>query len=209
MRSVCPDQKEEIIMLKAFFQENSRYIAKYFINQIVMSFLGLCIGLPTMVLDILPISIIGCFFSVAMLCFLQYDFTFHLGEKHCYLPNDQVKPKKSLGLKIAIIGSIPTVIVIIIGIIFRLTIEKYATIPMLIYDGLNGTYVQLYAIVNAGVNKIPNLVLSGVIMWIVCLLFTLPGIISASLGYYLGSKDKPLRTVFGIKVNKRIQKFNR
>ena len=95
-------------MLKTFFSENSRYIVKYFINQIIMSFLGLCIGLPTIILKNTVVSIIGCIFSIAMLCLLQYDFAFHLGEKHCYLPEDQQRPKKSLGIKIALVGTIPT-----------------------------------------------------------------------------------------------------
>ena len=196
-------------MLKKFFSENSRYILKFLINQIVMSFLGLCIGLPTILLNVLPVSIIGCVFSVAMLCFLQYDFLFHLGEKHCYLPDDQEKPKNNLGLKIALWGSLPTFVVIAVGLAFRLLIEKITVVPLFIYYGLNGTYVQLYALINSGVSQIPDPVLSGCIMWGFCLLFTVPAIVSSWLGYYLGSKDKPLRTVFGIKVNRKIEKFNR
>ena len=196
-------------MLKTFFSENSRYIVKYFINQIIMSFLGLCIGLPTIILKNTVVSIIGCIFSIAMLCFLQYDFAFHLGEKHCYLPEDQQRPKKSLGIKIALVGTIPTFLVIFIGFIFRLTMEKVTVVPLLIYYGLNGTYVQLYALINSGVGQMSNLVLSGCIMWGFCLLFTLPGILSCGLGYYLGSIDKPFRVLLGIRKEVKVKRDNR
>lgn len=194
--------------MRQFFKENGRYVGKFLINQIIMSFLGLCVGLPTIVLNVVPVSIIGCVFTVAMLCFLQYDFAFHLGEKHCYLPVDQVKPKSSLGLKIALAGSVPTFVIILVGLSFRLLFESATVVPLLVYYGLNGTYVQLYALINAGISQMDNALLSGCIMWLFCLLFTAPGIISTSLGYYLGSKDKPLRTLFGIKVTK-IEKTNR
>ena len=171
-----------------------------------MSFLGLCIGLPTILLKNTVVSIIGCIFSIGMLCFLQYDFLFNLGEKHCFLPADQPRPKRNLGLKIALVGSIPTYLIIAIGLIFRLTMDKITVIPLLVYYGLNGTYVQTYALINSLVGQMSDLVLSGCIMWGFCIVFTIPAIVSSSLGYYLGSIDKPLRSFFGIKTNIKIHR---
>ena len=54
-----------------------------------------------------------------------------------------------------------------------------------------------------------NLVLSGCIMWGFCLLFTLPGILSCGLGYYLGSIDKPLRVLLGIRKEVKVKRDNR
>lgn len=195
--------------MKAFFRSNAKYIARFFINQIVMSILGLSIGLATIALKNTVVAIIGCVFSVGMLCFLQYDFAFHLGEKHCYLPVDEEKPSKKLGYLIGIIGSVPTIVIIIIGLVFRLIFEKGTTVVLLIYYFFNGTYVQLYALINELVSQMQDLVLSGCIMWGFCLIFTLPAIISSGIGYSLGAIDKPLRTVFGIKVNDKIHRDNR
>lgn len=186
-----------------FFKTNFHYIAKYSVNKLVMSFFGIFVGLPTIYLNNMAVSIIASIVAICLLCFIEYDFMFQLGEKHCYLPIDQEKPAKTLGMKIGLCGSLISIVLIIIGLLFRVLYEKATGIVLIIYLILNGTYIQPYALLKDVISIPNNEVLSGCICWCLCLVLLMPGILAATLGYYLGSIDKPLRTLLGIKVNRK------
>lgn len=179
--------------MKQFWNTYSRQIIRFWTNQIVMSILGISIGLATIGLGIDVVSIIGCVFSVGLLCFLQYDNLFQLGEKDHYRPADAARPAKTLGLKITLLGSCPLILLILIGILVTLFLSDDAeVICKLIYYALHGSYLQLHT-------YLPNTHVMG---WLVCLLFTLPAIFSGTLGYLLGALDRPMLMIFSRKKGK-------
>lgn len=179
--------------MKQFWTDYSRQIIRFWTNQIVMSILGISIGLATIALKIPAVSIIGCVFSVGLLCFLQYDNLFQLGEKHHYRPVDAERPGKSLGLKIALLGACPLIFYILFGMLVTLFLSDDAeVICKLIYYALHGSYLQLHT-------YFPKAHIAG---WLVCLLFTLPAILSGTLGYLFGSLDRPIHMIFKAKKGK-------
>ncbi len=188
--------------LKQFWSVYSRQIIRFWTNQLVMSFLGISIGLATIALDNLAMSIIGSVFSICFLCFLQYDNLFQLGLKVHYRSMDIAQPKRNLGLKISVLASLPLFILILLGVILQITqLESASMVFKFIYYALHGSYMQLHAFFTVQVGILSS---SSIFMqcvgWLFYLLYTFPAIICSALGYVLGSKDRPLRTFFGIKV---------
>ena len=178
---------------REFWNAYSRQTIRFWTNQIVMSILGISIGLATIALGIPAVSIIGCVFSIGLLCFLQYDNLFQLGEKHHYRAADAARPGKALGLKIALLGSCPLILFILIGMLVTLFLSDEAEVVCkLIYYALHGSYLQLHT-------YFPKTNLMG---WLVCLLFTLPALLSGTLGYLLGALDRPLHMMFSTKRGK-------
>lgn len=176
--------------LKEFWSAYSRQVVRFFTNQLVMAFLGICVGLATIAFGNTVLAVIGCVFSVGFMCILQYDSMLQLGEKDHYRPADATRPAKTLGLKISLLGSCPLFLVILTGMLLCVfASDETEAICKLIYYALNGSYLQLHSF-------LPNRDLIG---WSVFLLATLPAIFSASLGYFLGAIDRPLRTFFGIR----------
>lgn len=184
--------------LKAFWSSYSPNVVKFWTNQVVMSILGISVGLATIALDNLVFAVIGSVFTVGILCYLQYDNAFQLGLKDHYRPVDVKRPKRSLGLKIAFLGSLPLFLLTVLGLIFRLlSLESPSVVTQLIYYAIHGSYIQTHAIVMGAFQAAT--VLNGVLNWLFCLAYTLPVILFSSIGYLLGAADKPLRTFFGMK----------
>lgn len=179
--------------LREFWTTYSRQIIRFWTNQIVMSILGISVGLATIKLSVPAIAIVGCAFTVGLLCFLQYDNLFQLGEKHHYRPADVARPAKTLGLKVTLIGSCPLLLLILIGMLATCFLSDEAEVTCkLIYYALHGSYIQLHT-------YLPNTHMMG---WLVCLLFTLPAILSGTLGYLLGALDRPIHMLFSAKKGK-------
>ncbi len=193
-------QKEEELMksLKAFWSTYSPNVVKFWTNQAVMSILGISVGLATIALDNLVFAIIGSVFTVGILCYLQYDNAFQLGLKDHYRPIDVKRPKRALGFKIALLGSSPLFLLVVLGLIFRLlSLESPSVVTQLIYYAIHGSYIQVHALIMESFQT--TTVLNGVLNWTFCLAYTLPVILVSSIGYLLGAADKPLRTLFGMK----------
>ena len=190
--------------LKRFWSNYSTNIVRFWTNQIVMSLLGISVGLATIAFDNFALAFIGCFFTIGLLCVLQYDNMFQLGEKHHFMHSDTIRPGKGLGFKIALIGSIPLFILVIVGLLLEIVFENRdaSTICNLIYYGLHGSYIQTHAFVSALPIFDTNEFTVGILRWSACAIYILPVIFCSGLGYFLGSKDIPLRSLFGIKVSK-------
>lgn len=180
-----------------FWNVYSRQIIRFFTNQLVMSILGISVGLSTIALGNKVISAIGCVLTIGLLCFLQYDGLFQLGEKHHYRPADAERPAKTLGLKITLLGSAPLFLIILIGLLLSFFKSDSAQVVcMLIYYALHGSYLQLqtYFVLEGSIGW-----LGGSAGWLLCLLLTAPAILSGAIGYLLGAIDRPLRTFFGLR----------
>ena len=187
---------------KTFWSNYSTNIVRFWTNQIVMSLLGISVGLATIALDNVMIAIGGCGFTIGLLCFMQYDNMFQLGEKHHFMHADVVRPAKSLGLKIAVLASTPLFLVVIIGFLFEVVFDHEGFVACnLIYCALHGSYIQTHAFVLSIPTADTADVILGVIRWSSLALYTLPAILFSALGYYFGSKDRTIRSLFGIKTS--------
>lgn len=186
--------------LKAFWSAYSANLVKFWTNQIVMSILGISVGLATIALDNTPFAIIGCVFTVGLLCYLQYDNAFQLGLKDHYRPIDVKRPKRTLGLKIGLLGSVPLVVFVVLGLLFQLTgLESPTVITQLIYYAIHGSYVQLHALIKSAELFQTASMMNGALNWLLCLAYVLPALLCSAIGYLLGADDKPLRTFLGLK----------
>ena len=186
--------------LKAFWSAYSANLVKFWTNQIVMSILGISVGLATIALDNTPFAIIGCVFTVGLLCYLQYDNAFQLGLKDHYRPIDVKRPKRTLGLKIGLLGSVPLVVFVVLGLLFQLTgLESPTVITQLIYYAIHGSYIQLHALIKSAELFQTASMMNGALNWLLCLAYVLPALLCSAIGYLLGADDKPLRTFFGLK----------
>lgn len=183
--------------LQEFWSVYSKQIVRFWTNQLVMSFLGISVGLATIAFGNFAISALGCVFTIGFLCFLQYDNLFQLGEKDHYRPADVPRPAKTLGWKVTLLGSCPLFLVILVGLLLSLLSSDDAqVICMLVYYALHGSYLQLqtYFVIEETIGW-----LGGPAGWLLCLLFTVPAILSGALGYFLGAIDRPLRTFIGLR----------
>lgn len=186
---------------KSFWNNYSSNIVKFWTNQIVMSLLGISVGLATIALDNFVIAFIGCVFTIGLLCFLQYDNLFQLGEKHHFMHADTVRPSKCLGFKIALLGSVPLFLLVLLGFLMEVVFRfaNGSTVCNFIYYGIHGTYIQTHAFISSLPLFDDSALVEGLLRWSFCAIYILPAILLSGLGYYLGSKDVTLRSVFGIK----------
>jgi hypothetical protein len=186
--------------LRDFWSLHSYHLVAFWRNQIVMSILGISVGLATIALKNDAIAIVGCLFSVGLLCYLQYDNAFQLGLKDRYRPIDVKRPKRSLGLKIALLGSIPLAFITLLGLLFQLlSLDSPTVTTQLIYYAIHGSYIQTHALIKSADMFQTASLLNGVLNWGLCLAYTIPVVFFSTIGYLLGAADKPLRTFFGIK----------
>lgn len=183
-------------MLK-FIRENSSIIVKFMLTHLVMSLLGIMVGLSVLTLEdgekgITAIALVAGAFTVGFMCFMHYDDSFFCAVKEgIKLRSEGIKPDVWKGLKIALIGYIPAFVVSIAAIlVVILTPEgRDATpIPMLLFYFCQGSFISLYGIADY----------IGIIGYIIISL--IPAVAASSLGYAIGSKDKTLRGMFGMNV---------
>ena len=126
-------------MLK-FIRENSNLIVKFMMTHLVMSILGLMVGLAILTLEegsggFSVIAIVASLFTVGFLCFMHYDDSFFAGVKEGIKHRAEgTKPDVLKGLKIALIGYSPVILIGIAVIIVMLVTpagEDHTPIPLL------------------------------------------------------------------------------
>ena len=183
-------------MLK-FIRENSKMIFKFMTTHLVMSILGIMVGLAILTLEegsggFSAIALASSLFTVGFLCFMHYDDSFFAGVKEGIKHRAEgTKPDVFKGLKIALIGYSPVIIIGVIVIIFILATpvgEDNTPIPLLLFYACQGSFLCLYKLLDY----------IGVIGYVIVTL--LPAIIASTLGYAIGCKDKTLRGMFGMSV---------
>ncbi len=181
--------------MKKFLSENSDCIVKFIMTHIVMSILGIMVGLAVLSIEgeadsISAIAIIGSVFTIGFMCFMHYDDMYFVGVKEGIRIRSEggnIDPLK--GLKITLLAYSPVMLAGFIAIIMSLVGSDDASgISLLIYYAFQGSFLGLYKI----------RVYLGVIGYVVITL--LPAILVSSLGYYMGLKDKTLRGMMGMNV---------
>ncbi len=180
--------------MKRFCSENSSIIVKFILTHIVMSLLGIMVGLAVIVIGgaTSTITIISSIFTVGFMCFMHYDdMYFYAVKEGIRLRAEGEKIDVFKGLKVTLIAYSPVILVGIVAIIIDLIaggVENASPIALLVYYMMQGSYLTLYGIREA----------IGVTGYIILTL--LPAIIVSSLGYALGVKDKTLRGILGFQV---------
>lgn len=180
-----------------FIRENSKLIVKFMMTHLVMSILGIMVGLAVLTLEdgsggFSGIAIVASLFTIGFLCFMHYDDSFFAGVKEGIKHRAEgSKPDAFKGLKIALIGYMP---VILIGIAVIMVIvatpagEDQTPIPLLLFYACQGSFLSLY--------NLSKYV--GIIGYVIITL--LPSVIASFLGYAIGCKDKTLRGLIGMNV---------
>ncbi len=180
-----------------FIRENSKMIIKFMMTHLVMSILGIMVGLSVLTLEdgsggFSAVAIIASIFTVGFMCFMHYDDSFFLGVREGIRHRAEgTKPSAFKGLKIALIGYSPVIIIGIAVIVFFLATpqgEDTTPVPMLLFYATQGSFISLYKLLDY----------IGVIGFVIVTL--LPALISSTLGYAIGSKDKTLRGLMGMNV---------
>ncbi len=183
-------------MLK-FIRENSKLIVKFMMTHLVMSILGIMVGLAVLTLEdgsggFSGIAIIASLFTVGFLCFMHYDDAFFAGVKEGIKHRAEgTKPDVLKGLKIALLGYTPVILIgisVIIVILATPSGEDQTPIPLLLFYACQGSFLSLYKLLDY----------IGIIGYVIVTL--LPSIIASFLGYAIGCKDKTIRGMFGMNV---------
>ena len=182
--------------MKKFIKSNSSAIIKFILTHVVMSVLGLMVGLAILSIEnnetssISTIALIGGLFVVGYMCFMHYDDMFFIAVKEgIRLKAEGEKTDPLKGLKITLVAYSPVILIGLITIIFNIIgAEDGSVISLLIYHGVQGSFIAFYKILEN----------FGVIVYVLVTL--IPAIISSSLGYAVGIKDKTLRGMMGMDV---------
>lgn len=181
-------------MLK-FIRDNSEIIVKFILTHIVMSFLGIMVGLSILAFEgesegMSMIAIIGSIFTIGFMCFMHYDDMYFSAAKDGIKHRAEgTAPDRFKGIKIILIAYLPVLISALVAIacdIFASNVENVSSVALFIYYALQGSFLALYKLREA----------IGVTGYVIITL--IPAVLSAWLGYYLGSKDITLRSLFGI-----------
>lgn len=177
-----------------FIKEHLNIITKYMLTHLVMSILGIMVGLAILSIEdntngFSAIALIASAFTIGFMCFMHYDDSFFFGVREGIKARSEGTKVDSLkGLKIALAANIPLFVVAIIVICFQLFNPEDAAVPMLLFYFFQGSYIPFYALQQY----------VGVIGFVIITM--IPAILASTLGYAIGSKDKTLRGMMGMNV---------
>ena len=177
-----------------FIKENMSMITKFMLTHLVMSVLGIMVGLAVLSLEdqqsgFSLLAVLAGLFTAGYMCFMHYDDSFFCGVKEGIKARaEEGKVDVLKGLKLALIAYIPVFVVAIVVIAFELAGSENTAIPMLLYYFFQGSFISLYALQQY----------VGVIGYVIITM--IPGILASTLGYAIGCKDKTLRGMMGMDV---------
>ena len=183
--------------MKQFFNDNSKAIRKFFMTHVVMSLLGIMVGLAILKFEgetdgISALALISSIFTVGFLCFLHYDDMYFIGAKNAISAKAEGARLDPLrGLKITLFAYSPTLLVTLVTVCLDLFVkdtDEPTVIALMVYYACQGSFLALY--------RVREVI--GVTGYVLVML--LPSIISSVLGYFIGSKQKTLRGLLGFKV---------
>ena len=180
--------------MKKFFEQYitySKYIFKFWVNQITMSIFGLIVSLAAAATNNNWLVIGAVLFSVGFFSFLLYDMMFFKGLEDSVRNRDSFQPNKWEGLKIGLLSYAPTLLIGLLAIILFVcgTANAYNIIKFIIFFVISGSY-----------NGVLWLLTDYLSDPIIIALSFIPALVATTLGYYLGLKDRPIRKILGIPV---------
>lgn len=180
--------------LNAFFKQNSKLIIDFWVNQVVWSVVGLMVSWPMSIMlnkdpNYSLYMGLAAAFTAGIFWFRIYDILNQHGLKYAIRKSrssgegSQI-PSDSFGLKIGLLSYAPTILLVLIFVVFSLIkLENgQAIMAAVIY------MIPIHSMYNAG-----WLALSGfdeIVLVIYTLLTIIPIPFFAWLGFYLGVRDK-------------------
>ncbi|MBR5746581.1 MAG: hypothetical protein IKX92_04920 [Clostridia bacterium] len=182
--------------MKRFIADNSAALKKFILTHIVMSLLGIMLGLAILAFEgesesISALAIIGSVFTVGFMCFLHYDDMYFVGAKIAVgSHNEEEKKSVARGVKITLLAYSPVIFVGVLTSVLDIATNhgEPATKALFVYYAVQGSYLALYKLRVAW----------GVTVYVVLTL--IPAFVASVLGYYMGLKEKTLRGLLGFKV---------
>lgn len=182
--------------MKCFLNENSGTIVKFILTHIVMSILGIMVGLAVLSIEgdtegISGIALVGTLFTAGFMVFMHYDDMFFVGVKEgIRMRAEQQKVDVLKGMKITLVAYSPVILVAIVAIVLNVFVKSddASAVSLFIYYACQGSFLGLYKI---------NQYFGPVVYIIITLI---PAFVAGSLGYAIGVKDKTLRGMMGMNV---------
>ncbi len=182
--------------MKQFIRDNSAAIKKFIVTHIVMSLLGIMLGLAIMSFEgesqsISALAVIGSAFTIGFMCFLHYDDMYFVGAKVAVgARKGDEKPSAMRGVKITLLAYSPVLLVGLITSVLDIATSsgEPAAKALFVYYAVQGSFLALYKIRIA----------LGVTAYVVITL--IPAFVASVLGYYMGLKEKTIRGLLGFKV---------
>lgn len=179
--------------MKKFFNlyvTYSKYVFKFWVNQVSMSIFGVIVSLAAVATGNTAVVIGSMVFSIGFFVFLQYDMMFMKGLEDSVRNRESFQPNQLEGLKIGLLSYAPTFLfALILIIVYFCGFEAYAIFKFIFIFFFHGSYNGTFWLLG---NMIPDP--------IVIVLTFIPGLAATTLGYFLGLRDKPFRSFFGIPV---------
>lgn len=182
--------------MKQFISDNSTALKKFFVTHIVMSLLGIMLGLAILAYEgesssISALAIIGSAFTIGFMCFLHYDDMYFIGAKAAVgAHKTEEKPSVSRGIKVTLLAYSPVILIGVVTSVLDIATNhgEPATYALFVYYAVQGSYLALYKMRVAW----------GVTAYVVITL--IPAFAASVLGYYMGLKEKTIRGLLGFKV---------
>jgi len=183
--------------MKKFYTDNMKLIHKFLLNQLAISLFGFMI-----IISMSSFGTTAMYVATAMaalfFCSLLYDNAWDEGARdRNKITNQRLQKRPLHGAKVALFSYIPTFVFVIPTLIFTglaladiTALEKVALFFRALAVFLcNGMYLGF----SFGLAEIfPDTYTFFLVLYV------LPALISYGLGYYLGTEDKQIKTVFGM-----------
>ncbi len=181
--------------MKNFLRENSAAIVKFILTHVVMSVLGIMVGLAVLSIEgdadgFSVIAIVASAFTIGFMCFMHYDDMYFIAEKDGIRTRAEGgKLDVTKGIKISLVAYAPVLIIAIVAICVDIFASDDASaITRILYYAVQGSFIALY--------KLMDYV--GYVGFV--LITLIPALVASSLGYAMGLKDKTIRGAMGMNV---------
>ena len=188
--------------MKQFFSENSYYIVRCLINQIVMALFGVMVAFATLNNEV--ILLIGGILAAGLYLVLFYFMFWEVGGKDRIAEDaGRRTPTPLRAVLVSLIANVPNLIIAALLVVSGTNGQAneswgntYAVCTVLA-RGLQGMYLGIISFTE---HKL-DLVLPAYTF----LLTTIPAVFSCWLGYFLGHRNFRIAGLFGIKPNTKDQ----
>lgn len=189
-----------ISKIKSYFFENKNIIRKFWVNQFAASILGIMVTWPVRIYSeknpsagSLP-TLAALLFCGGFFCFLIYDVIHQEGLKdHLRIINHKEPYDPYKAIRLVMFAYIPTVFLTLLATLFFVFGfgTGYGAISLLMNTAVHGMYVGLFFLLPTNISA---------------LAFPISIFITAAfacLAYFLGVRNKTLRSFFGIRTNSK------
>ncbi len=187
-----------ISKFKNFYLENMKLIHKFLLNQFAISLFGFMVIISTSVIS-QTAMIIATVCSALFFCALLYDSAWDEGARdRNRITNGRLQKRPLHGAKVGIFAYIPSLLFIVPAAV--LTIVSLFGVKAV--DGVLTVFSTISLFVCHGMYLGFSWLLAGVFPKaypLFFLVYLIPAVVAYCIGYYLGTEDKQIKTLFGMK----------